>query len=97
MNSDDEKKAEREENKKLRFARVALKYLSIYLVIFSMAQFVSFMITGEEQVTLTEWTFRVAGIEAGGLLLKRIVEGAGKVIEKIKTKNRQEIDEDHME
>ena len=57
-----------------RFATVALTYCAVHLVVFSIAQYVSFLITGAEQERLIDMTFTVFGIELGGLLLKRVVE-----------------------
>ena len=60
--------------KKERFAEKALRTLFVYLVIFSIAHTVLTAVTGVEQTTLIEQTFIVFGVEAGGLLLKRIVD-----------------------
>lgn len=62
-----------------RFAEKALLFVAIYLVIFSAVHTVLTAITGVEQTTLIEQTFMVFGIEAGGLLAKRIVEKVFKV------------------
>lgn len=61
-------------NKKERFAEKALRILFVYLVIFSITHTVLTAVTGVEQTTLIEQTFVVFGVEAGGLLLKRIVD-----------------------
>lgn len=61
-------------NKKQRFAEKALRILFVYLVLFSIAHTVLTAVTGVEQTTLIEQTFVVFGVEAGGLLLKRIVD-----------------------
>lgn len=61
-------------NKKQRFAEKALRILFIYLVLFSITHTVLTAVTGVEQTTLIEQTFVVFGVEAGGLLLKRIVD-----------------------
>lgn len=60
--------------KKQRFAEKALRILFVYLVIFSITHTVLTAVTGVEQTTLIEQTFIVFGVEAGGLLLKRIVD-----------------------
>lgn len=60
--------------KKVRYAQKALRVLFGYLVIFSTVHTVLTAVTGVEQTTLIEQTFIVFGIEAGGLLLKRIAE-----------------------
>ena len=60
--------------KKTRYAEKALRILFGYLAIFSAVHTVLAAVTGAEQTTLIEQTFAVFGIEAGGLLLKRILE-----------------------
>ena len=60
--------------KKERYAEKALRILFAYLVIFSAVHTVLTAVTGVEQTTLIEQTFVVFGVEAGGLLLKRIVD-----------------------
>lgn len=60
--------------KKTRYAEKALRVLFVYLVIFSAVHTVLTAVTGVEQTTLIEQTFIVFGVEAGGLLLKRIVD-----------------------
>lgn len=62
-----------------RFAERALLAIAIYLVLFSATHTVLTAVTGIEQTTLIEHTFMVVGIEAGGLLLKRILEKVFKV------------------
>lgn len=62
--------------KSTRFATTALKFIFTYLVIFSIAQYVSFILTGMEQSYLIESTFTVFGVELGGLLLKRMCDKA---------------------
>ena len=61
-------------NKKQRFAEKALRILFVYLVLFSITHTVLTAVTGVEQTILIEQTFVVFGVEAGGLLLKRIVD-----------------------
>ena len=61
-------------SKKTRYAEKALRVLFLYLVIFSAVHTVLTAVTGVEQTTLIEQNFMVFGIEAGGLLLKRIME-----------------------
>lgn len=61
-------------NKKQRFAEKALRILFVYLVLFSITHTVLTAVTGVEQTTLIEQTFVVFGVEAGGLLLKRIAD-----------------------
>ena len=73
--------------KKVRYAEKALRILFVYLVIFSAVHTVLTAVTGVEQTTLIEQTFTVFGIEAGGLLLKRI---ADKIFEKKKTEEDED-------
>ena len=61
-------------SRSVRFANRVLVFVFVYLVLFSVAQYVSFLITGTEQSNLIESTFTVFGIELGGLLLKRICD-----------------------
>lgn len=68
-----------------RFATVALTFCAVYFVLFSIAQYVSFLITGTEQEQLIEMTFTVLGVEVGGLLVKRV---ADKIFDK--RKNEEE-------
>lgn len=56
--------------------RDRVRFIAVYIVLFSIAQYVSFLITGGEQTQLIESTYTVIGLECGGLLLKRIVEKA---------------------
>ena len=60
--------------KKERYAEKALRVIFVYLVLFSAVHTVLTAVTGVEQTTLIEQTFVVFGIEAGGLLLKRIID-----------------------
>lgn len=48
--------------------------VTVWLVVFSIAQMVIFAITGNEQTQLIESTFAVIGLEVGGLLIKRITD-----------------------
>lgn len=63
---------------------MALRAIFAYLVIFSAVHTVLTAVTGIEQTTLIEQNFMVFGIEAGGLLLKRILE---KIFGKKKTED----------
>lgn len=61
-------------SQKTRYAEKALRILFLYLMLFSAVHTAIAAITGVEQTTLIEQNFMVFGIEAGGLLLKRILE-----------------------
>ena len=55
-----------------RFATQCLIFIAIFLCIFTVLQYISFMITGIEQTQLIESVFTVIGLECGCLILKRI-------------------------
>ena len=57
-----------------RFAFTALKFIAIYIVLFSVAQYISFLVTGVEQTQLIDSTYTVVAGELGGLRMKRILE-----------------------
>lgn len=61
-------------SKGMRFAFTALKFIAIYIVLFSVAQYISFLVTGVEQTQLIDSTYTVIACELGGLLAKRILE-----------------------
>ena len=61
-------------SKGMRFAFTALRFIAIYIVLFSVAQYISFLVTGIEQTQLIESTYTVIAWELGGLLTKRILE-----------------------
>lgn len=61
-------------NAQKRFATVALKFCAVYFTLFSIAQYISFLITGTEQERLIDMTFTVLGVEVGGLLVKRVAD-----------------------
>ena len=75
--------------KSTRFATTALKFIFVYLVLFSIAQYISFIITGMEQSYLIESTFTVFGVELGGLLLKRVFD---KMLGKQKEHDKSDCD-----
>lgn len=59
-----------------RTANKVLLFIAVYLIVFSIAQFVASILTGQEQTQLIESTYTVIGLECGGLLLKRIADKA---------------------
>lgn len=61
-------------SKGMRFAFTALRFIAIYIVLFSAAQYISFLVTGVEQTQLIDSTYTVIAWELGGLLTKRILE-----------------------
>lgn len=61
-------------SKGMRFAFTALRFIAIYIVLFSVAQYISFLVTGVEQTQLIDSTYTVIAWELGGLLMKRILE-----------------------
>lgn len=56
------------------FATRALLVIAVTTAIFTAAQYVSFLITRQEQTVLIQYYFTVVGIECGGMLLKRVME-----------------------
>lgn len=56
------------------FATTVLVCIGISTALFVAAQFVSFLITRQEQEILIEWYFKVVGLECGALMLKRVTE-----------------------
>ena len=59
---------------KRRFAEKALYFIAVYLVLFTIWQNISFLITGTEQTELINSNFTVIGLECGWLLFKRIFD-----------------------
>lgn len=57
-----------------RFATKCLIFIAIFLCVFTVLQYASFMITGMEQTQLIESVFTVIGLECGCLILKRICD-----------------------
>ena len=55
-----------------RFATQCLIFIAIFLCIFTVLQYISFMITGMDQTQPIESVFTVIGLECGCLILKRI-------------------------
>lgn len=56
------------------FATRVLLIIAITTAIFTAAQYISFLITQQEQTVLIQYYFTVVGIECGGMLLKRVME-----------------------
>jgi protein-S-isoprenylcysteine O-methyltransferase Ste14 len=57
-----------------RFATRVLIVIAITVLLFVVAQYVSFLITGTEQSTLITCFFAVVGTECGVMMLKRVSE-----------------------
>lgn len=77
-----------------RFARLVLVVIGISTALFVAAQYVSFLITQEEQEILIEWYFKVVGLECGALMLKRVAE---IVVARVKKKEGLTIERDEYE
>lgn len=73
-----------------RFATRAVAAIGITTVIFIAAQYVSFLLTQQEQTVLIEWYFRAIVIECGAMMMKRITE---IVVARIKKKEKLNIEE----
>lgn len=57
-----------------RFATKAVIAIAITTVVFIAAQYVSFLVTQQEQTALIEWYFRAVVIECGAMMAKRVAE-----------------------
>ena len=57
-----------------RYARKCLNFLAVTTVIFILLQYISFLITGEEQEALISGYFTAVVVECGGLFIKRILD-----------------------
>ncbi|WP_195376925.1 hypothetical protein [Anaerotruncus rubiinfantis] len=77
-----------------RFATKAVVVIGITTAIFIIMQYVSFLITGAEQITLIEYYFKAVVIECGAMMLKRVVEVAAA---RIKKKEQININENESE
>ena len=77
-----------------RFATKVIVVIGISTAVFLVAQYVSFLVTGQEQTTLIEWYFRGIVIECGTLMLKRVAE---VIVGRIKKQERIETDKEKAE
>ena len=57
-----------------RYARKCLDFIAKTTVIFILLQYISFLITGEEQEALISGYFTAVVVECGGLFIKRILD-----------------------
>ena len=57
---------------------------------FIVAQYVSFLVTRQEQTVLIEWYFRAVVIECGAMMMKRLAE---VIVGRIKKKEKIDITE----
>lgn len=74
-----------------RFATKLIVAIGITTVIFIAAQYVSFLLTQQEQTVLIEWYFRAIVIECGALMIKRVTEVA---VGRIKKKEKIEVEKE---
>ena len=72
-----------------RLATRVLAVIGVSTAVFVVAQYVSFLITGEEQAILIQWYFRGIVIECGVMMAKRITE---VVVGRIKKKEEIEVE-----
>lgn len=70
------------------FATQVLAVIGVSTALFIIAQYVSFLVTREEQDILIEWYFKVVGLECGVLMLKRVAE---VIVARIKKKEGLDI------
>ena len=75
-----------------RFATKAVVIIGITTAIFIIMQYVSFLITQQEQTTLIEYYFNAVVIECGAMMLKRVVEVAVARVKKKEKLNTTEIE-----
>lgn len=73
-----------------RFATKAVIVIAITTAAFIVAQYVSFLITRQEQTVLIEWYFRAVVIECGAMMMKRLAE---VIVGRIKKKEKIDITE----
>lgn len=81
-----------------RFATKAVVVIAVTTAAFIVAQYVSFLITQQEQTVLIEWYFRAVVIECGAMMLKRIAEvivGRIKKKENIETTESEDTNNDY--
>ena len=77
-----------------RFATKAVTIIGITTAIFIIMQYVSFLITQQEQTVLIEWYFRAVVIECGAMMLKRVAE---VIVARIRKKEQINITENESE
>lgn len=58
----------------MKFARKCLILVAVLTVVFTIAQYVSFVLTGVEQTVLIERWFTVVGVEIGLLMLRTVLK-----------------------
>lgn len=81
-----------------RFATKAIIVIAITTAIFIVIQYISFLITQQEQTVLIEWYFRAIVIECGAMMMKRVAEvivGRIKKKEKLDVKESEESPNDY--
>lgn len=81
-----------------RFATKAIIVIAITTAIFIVTQYISFLITQQEQTVLIEWYFRAIVIECGAMMMKRVAEvivGRIKKKEKLDVKESEESPNDY--
>ena len=81
-----------------RFATKAVIVIAITTAAFIVAQYISFLITQQEQTILIEWYFRAVVIECGAMMMKRLAEvfvGRVKKKEKIETTESEDMNNDY--
>lgn len=61
-------------SQKMKFAKKCLILVAVLTVVFTIAQFISFMLTGVEQTVLIERWFTVVGVEIGLLMLRTVLK-----------------------
>ncbi len=72
-----------------RFATKAVLVIGVSTAVFIIAQYVSFLVTGQEQTVLIEWYFRGIVIECGVMMAKRVTE---IIVGRVKKKEEIEVE-----
>ena len=76
-----------------RFATKAVIVIAITTAVFVAAQYISFIITRQEQTALIEWYFRAVVIECGVMIMMRVAE---VIVGRIKKKENIETESEDM-
>ena len=71
-------KKERKISKKIKFAKKCLIWITVLTVIFTVAQYASFVLTGVEQTVLIEKWFTVVVFEIGLLMFRTVLKDKKK-------------------
>lgn len=79
-----------------RFATKAVVIIGVTTAIFIIMQYISFLITQQEQTALIEYYFTAVVIECGAMMLKRVAEVIVARIKKKEKLNNTEIESEEQ-